>query len=352
MMTAGAWQVRVAVAGDRGEGTLSVPVPTLPQATLGMTLALRASALRADAAALRRLHRDRLGDGARSAARRRRDARRRRAPPRPHRGGHRRVPSSPPPCSSATGGGRPKRRATRDTSTNRCRRTPTVTPDGRLQARAARSRLDCDPPPRRFRHRSRSPDAPVRGVARARSPVASASATRSRPARSNTGCRRCRPASTSCSPISCTRPASRRRSPAARHAGDSRRAADRRRQRVGANRSPPDGGRIVWVRDATPLVPKRLTMFTFRVEDANGQPATRSRAVHGDAGPRRLRAARSPRVRARAPVGIGADGGDGDRDAGGRVSRPARAARRGGCRRRCRFRTGFRSRATIGSSCR
>jgi hypothetical protein len=42
MMSAGAWQVRVAVAGDRGEGTLSVPVPTLPQATLGMTRPLRA----------------------------------------------------------------------------------------------------------------------------------------------------------------------------------------------------------------------------------------------------------------------------------------------------------------------
>jgi hypothetical protein len=33
-----------------------------------------------------------------------------------------------------------------------------------------------------------------------------------------------------------------------------------------------EGGRIVWVRDATPLAPKRLTMFTFRVEDADGQP--------------------------------------------------------------------------------
>jgi hypothetical protein len=42
MMTAGAWQVRVAVSGDRGEGNLSVPVPTMPQATLGMTRALRA----------------------------------------------------------------------------------------------------------------------------------------------------------------------------------------------------------------------------------------------------------------------------------------------------------------------
>jgi hypothetical protein len=42
MMTAGAWQVRVVVSGVRGEGTLSVPVPTLPQATLSMTGPLRA----------------------------------------------------------------------------------------------------------------------------------------------------------------------------------------------------------------------------------------------------------------------------------------------------------------------
>jgi hypothetical protein len=42
MMTAGAWQVRVAISGDRGDGTLSVPVPTMPQATLAMTQALRA----------------------------------------------------------------------------------------------------------------------------------------------------------------------------------------------------------------------------------------------------------------------------------------------------------------------
>src|SRR5262249_6748477 len=31
MMTIGEWQVRVTVSGDRGSGTLSVPVPTLPQ---------------------------------------------------------------------------------------------------------------------------------------------------------------------------------------------------------------------------------------------------------------------------------------------------------------------------------
>jgi hypothetical protein len=36
LMTAGAWQVRVAVSGDRGPGTLSVPVPAMPQATLAM----------------------------------------------------------------------------------------------------------------------------------------------------------------------------------------------------------------------------------------------------------------------------------------------------------------------------
>lgn len=40
LMGAGAWQVRVTVKGDRGEGMLSVPVPTLPQTTLAMTPAL------------------------------------------------------------------------------------------------------------------------------------------------------------------------------------------------------------------------------------------------------------------------------------------------------------------------
>jgi hypothetical protein len=42
MMGAGAWQVRVSVSGDQGEGMLSVPVPTLPQSTLEMGLPLRA----------------------------------------------------------------------------------------------------------------------------------------------------------------------------------------------------------------------------------------------------------------------------------------------------------------------
>ena len=43
MMGAGAWQVRVAINGDRGAGTLSVPVPTLPQSTLSMSRGLRAT---------------------------------------------------------------------------------------------------------------------------------------------------------------------------------------------------------------------------------------------------------------------------------------------------------------------
>ena len=43
LMSAGAWQVRVAINGDRGAGTLSVPVPTLPQSTLAMSRGLRAT---------------------------------------------------------------------------------------------------------------------------------------------------------------------------------------------------------------------------------------------------------------------------------------------------------------------
>jgi hypothetical protein len=41
MMTAGAWQVRVSIDGAAGAGVTSVPVPTLPQATLEMSAGLR-----------------------------------------------------------------------------------------------------------------------------------------------------------------------------------------------------------------------------------------------------------------------------------------------------------------------
>ena len=40
MMTAGAWQVRIAATGARGTGSLSVPVPTLPNRTLAMSRSL------------------------------------------------------------------------------------------------------------------------------------------------------------------------------------------------------------------------------------------------------------------------------------------------------------------------
>jgi hypothetical protein len=36
----------------------------------------------------------------------------------------------------------------------------------------------------------------------------------------------------------------------------------------------PSAGRIVWLRDNQPLVTRRLTLFTFRVEDPAGQPAS------------------------------------------------------------------------------
>jgi hypothetical protein len=42
MMTAGAWQVRVSVTGAQGSGQVAVPVPTLPKATLAMDPALGA----------------------------------------------------------------------------------------------------------------------------------------------------------------------------------------------------------------------------------------------------------------------------------------------------------------------
>ena len=42
MMTAGAWQVRVAAKGARGEGVVAVPVSALPAATLDMTPTRRA----------------------------------------------------------------------------------------------------------------------------------------------------------------------------------------------------------------------------------------------------------------------------------------------------------------------
>jgi hypothetical protein len=43
LMSAGSWQVRINVSGENGEGTLSVPVPTLPKSTLAMAPVLKAT---------------------------------------------------------------------------------------------------------------------------------------------------------------------------------------------------------------------------------------------------------------------------------------------------------------------
>ena len=133
LMSAGAWQVRVTVAGDRGEGTLSVPVPTLPQSTLAMNGGLRATLfalmllLAAGFVGIVSAH------GARSAAWRRRADRSPRALARPNRRcrrdarrRRRRVPGQHVVDAR-------KRRVTRATFTSRSSPRPRVTADARLR---------------------------------------------------------------------------------------------------------------------------------------------------------------------------------------------------------------------------
>ena len=133
-------------------------------------------------------------------------------------------------------------------------------------------------------------------------------------------------------------------------AGAAGRATVRRRQRVGRGRDArSEVDRIVWVRDNSALVAKRLTLFTFRVEDGERTAGAGSRALHGNARSRGVLAPRSARVCARASVGFSADGGDEHRDA---LWHRTRAARDAVARRRCRSRTDFQSRARTGFSCR
>ena len=208
MMTAGAWQVRVAVEGALGSGVVSVPVPTLPQATLDMSLPLRALLF-----ALMVL----LGAGfvsivAASAAKPGWSPARRRA----------RAPPSRQDC----------RRHRDDRRGRDCRARQLVVDSRSIELRAirvqaarsvnlggarwtldagvARSRMDCHATDGRSGSRSRPPDAPLHRVAVARSPVASPSNRIGTP-RSNSGSRTSRRASTTCLRTSCTRAASRRR---------------------------------------------------------------------------------------------------------------------------------------------
>ena len=124
MMTAGAWQVRVAADGDRGLGEVAVPVPTLPNATLEMGPRAPCPAHGPDAAARYRVHCHHRDDGARGRTGSWRRARRRAAPAWPDRGHASPRSSSRRPCISATSGGAPKRLPMPAMCTSRSRRAP------------------------------------------------------------------------------------------------------------------------------------------------------------------------------------------------------------------------------------
>ena len=226
MMTAGAWQVRVAVNGSRGLGVVAVPVPTLPQATLGMTPLFRAGLFAlmvllsagfvSIAAALWR--EAGLPPGARPG--------RARAAAAESRASSRQASSSQS-SFSATGGGPRKHRATRDMSTSRWRRRRRWRPTDGWRSRYAIP-VDFPAPDGRPGRRSRSPDAPVHRVAGPRSVLAPP------PRRNGTGTfeqplPNVPQATTSCSRMWCIRPASRKPSPAGSPLRDSRRSAGGRR---------------------------------------------------------------------------------------------------------------------------
>ena len=210
MMGAGAWQVRVTVTGDRGEGTLSVPVPTLPQSTLEMSLPLRAmlfvlmlllaAGFVGIVSALAREARLAPGDPVDRPARVARPDRRRRR-------GRGRLRDRRPGQSLVVGRSVQLRplclQAARGDGDRDRRRAP--------QALLDRSWMDRKPPPRRLRARSRPPDAPVRRLTGDSIGSGTCIRTKPRPAGSSSDCRTCRPARTSCSPTSCTPPAYRRR---------------------------------------------------------------------------------------------------------------------------------------------
>ena len=196
-MTAGAWQVRVAVAGDRGEGTLVGAGADAAAGDARDDARGPRAALRADAAAVRRLRR---ASSRRWRARRGSTPARRpdaaRAPPRPDRRRDRRALSSIAAVFFGNGGGRAEATSYARYVYKPLEATPAVTPDGTLAGSTLRDPgWIAQPPPRRLRRRSRPPDAPVRRVAGARSPVASAPERSGNRQRSSSGCRRCPQAS-------------------------------------------------------------------------------------------------------------------------------------------------------------
>jgi hypothetical protein len=284
MMTAGAWQIRVTVAGDRGEGTLSVPVPTLPQATLGMTLAIRgllfalmlllcAGFIAIISAMVREARLD-PGETPGIAARRRG-----------------RIAAGVAACLTVAAVFFGNRWWTAEASSysryvyKPLEATPSVRPDGclRLELRdpgwIASRRLDdlvtdhghlmhlfvLSPALDRLWHLH--PDEVTTGTFEHRLPEMPAGDYAlfadlvHKTGLSETVTGTLKTPAIHGAPLSGDDSAWAESEPAARLT-------------PGPTYETVDGGRIVWVRDATPLVPKRLTMFTFRVEQANGQPAT------------------------------------------------------------------------------
>jgi len=293
MMTAGAWQVRVTIAGAQGEHMLSVPVPTLPQATLAMTRAVRGLLFvlmlllcTGFVAIISAMAREaRLEAGERPDA----DARRRG-----------RIAGAVAACVVIAAVFFGNQWWTAEASAyaryvyKPLSATPEITPDGalRLEVRdpgwIASRRLDdlvadhghlmhlfvVSPEldrlwhlhPRqaatgRFEHRL--PEMPSgtyeifadvvhkTGVSETITGTLAAPAIQGAP-----------PAGDDSAWAEST----------VRLTADP--ATDAVRPKPDTTSGLSDGGRLVWVRDDQPLVPKRLTLFSFRVEDAAGQPAS------------------------------------------------------------------------------
>jgi hypothetical protein len=294
MMSAGAWQVRVTATGDGGSGMLSVPVPTLPQSTLEMGRALRAvlvlfmivlaAGFVAIASAMAREARLEPGEAAGPQAKRRG-----------------RIAGAVAACVVAATvllGNRWWSAEASDYARyvyKPLEGVPSVTADGRLRLMLrdpgwiGSRKLDdfvpdhdhlmhlfiVSPALDRFWHLH--PDEATTGTFELRLPdipqgryelfadLVHATGV------SETVSTRLETPSIAGTPLtgddsSWSAPST--SSVASGFPGPPKSGGDERSSRTS------DGGSIVWVRDAQPLTPKRLTMFAFRVDDASGRPAT------------------------------------------------------------------------------
>jgi hypothetical protein len=304
MMTAGAWQVRVAIAGDRGEGSLSVPVPTLPQATLGMALATRAllfglmlllcAGFIAIIAAMVREARLDAGETPGVAARRRG-----------------RIAAGVAACVTVAAVFFGNWWWDAEASSysqyvyKPLQATPSVTPDGRLRLDIrdpgwiASRRLDdlvtdhghlmhlfvLSPGLDRLWHlhprevatgtfEHQLPAIPQGEYALFADLVHKTGLSETVTGTLNAPQTQGAPLSGDDSAWVGTEPTVRLKADTTSDRSASSTSAPSPTDVVSGFSRTVDGGRIAWVRDAKPLATKRLTMFTFRVEDAHGQPAT------------------------------------------------------------------------------